>query len=272
MDTILSDVISRIPEEINLPVILRFIALCAAGALVMGFINRFILGKRSQLNHAVSSAMGILFIYVLTVAIYSVNPWNFARFLPPLPFVTFYGERMTVFSFRGAELSAVCEHVLSLLILAFLVNLLDSFIPKGEKIGPWYLYRLLTVAISMALHGVVSWLSTSYIPGFLITYAPMILLGVLGALLLLGASKVVLGLILTAVNPIIGGIYAFFFSHDVGKQLTKAVVTTAILCVLVFLIDHFGYSVISVSAAALVAYIPLILILLVLWYILGHVL
>jgi hypothetical protein len=156
--------------------------------------------------------------------------------------------------------------------LAFLVNLADRWLPKGENIFSWLFFRCLTVLLGMVMHFVAVWLLTTYLPADFMTYAPMILLGVLGALLLLGASKVVLGLILTAVNPIIGGIYAFFFSHDVGKQLTKAVVTTAILCVLVFLIDHFGYSVISVSAAALVAYIPMILILLVLWYILGHVL
>ena len=91
-------------------------------------------------------------------------------------------------------------------------------------------------------------------------------------MLLLGAAKVVLGLVLTAVNPIIGGIYAFFYSHAVGKQLTKAVVTTLLLCGIVFLVGYFGFTVIGISTAVLIAYIPLILALLVLWYLLGHLL
>ena len=272
MDKILSDLQSYIPVEIDFPMMLRFVALCAAGALVMGIFNRFVLGKRSELNHAVSSAMGILFIYAVTIVIYSFNPGNIARFLSPLPFVTFSGDIMVIFSFTSASLPEICANVLSMIILAFLVNLLDTFIPKGKKIIGWYLYRLLTVVMAMVLHFVVSWLFNAYLPGVLVTYAPIILLGVLGAMLLLGAAKVVLGLVLTAVNPIIGGIYAFFFSHAVGKQLTKAVVTTLLLCAIVFLVGYFGFTVIGISTAVLIAYIPLILALLVLWYLLGHLL
>lgn len=272
MDKILSDLQSYIPVEIDFPMMLRFIALCAAGALVMGIFNRFVLGKRSELNHSVSSAMGILFIYAVTIVVYTFNPGNLAKFLSPLPFVSFSGDRMIVFSFGAASLPEICTQVLSMVILSFLVNLLDVFIPKGKKIIGWYLYRFLTVLMAMALHFVVSWLFNTYLPGVLVTYAPMILLGILGAMLLIGVAKVVLGLVLTVVNPIIGGIYAFFFSHAVGKQLTKAVVTTLILCAVVFLVNHFGYTVISITTAALAAYIPLILVLLVLWYLLGHVL
>ena len=272
MDKILSDLQSYIPVEIDFPMVLRFIALCAAGALVMGIFNRFVLGKRSELNHAVSSAMGILLIYAVTIVVYSFNPGNLARFLSPLPFIRFSGDKMIVFSFSAAGLPEICSNVLSMVILAFLVNLLDTFIPKGKKIIGWYLYRFLTVVMAMVLHFVVSWLFSAYLPGVLVTYAPMILLGVLGAMLLLGAAKVVLGLVLTAVNPIIGGIYAFFFSHAVGKQLTKAVVPTLLLCAIVFLLGHFGITVISISTAALTAYIPMILVFLVLWYLLGHVL
>ena len=36
--------------------------------------------------------------------------------------------------------------------------------------------------------------------------------------------------------------------------------------------EYFGYTVISITAAALMTYIPLALILLVLWYLIGHVL
>lgn len=272
MDTILSDLQSYIPAQIDFSTVLRFIALCAAGALVMGIFNRFVLGKRSELNHAVSSAMGILFIYTVTIVIYSFNPGDLARFLSPLPFVTFSGDKLVIFSFASASVPQICSQVLSLVILSFLVNLLDAFIPKGKKLIGWYLYRFLTVIMASALHFVCSWLSSTYIPGVLVTYAPMILLGILGAMLLLGAAKVVLGLVLTAVNPIIGGIYAFFFSHAVGKQLSKAVVTTLILCAVVLLLNYFGYTVIGISMTALTAYIPLILVLLVLWYLLGHLL
>ncbi len=272
MESILSDLQSYIPAQIDFAMVLKFVALSAAGALAIGLFNRLVLGKRSDLNHAVSSAMGILFVYAVTIVIYSLNPGKLAQYLTPLPFIRFSGDKLVIFSFFTASLPEICRHVLSLLILSFLVNLLDSFIPKGKKFLGWYGYRFLTVIMAMALHFVVSWLFGTYLPGFLVTYAPMILLVLLGALLLLGAAKVVLGLVLTVVNPIIGAIYAFFFSHAVGKQLSKAVVTSALICALVLVVDYLGYTVISVSVTALVAYIPVILVLLALWYLVGHVL
>ena len=46
----------------------------------------------------------------------------------------------------------------------------------------------------------------------------------------------------------------------------------AILCAVVFLMEYFGYTVILITGTALLAYIPLATIMLVLWYLIGHVL
>ena len=43
------------------------------GTLLLSVFGRFIFGKRSALNHAVSSAIGILFIYMLTVILRSAG-------------------------------------------------------------------------------------------------------------------------------------------------------------------------------------------------------
>ena len=91
-------------------------------------------------------------------------------------------------------------------------------------------------------------------------------------MMLVSLANVVLGTLLIAVNPIVGAIYAFFFSNKVGQQLSKAVLTTALLCCVFGLLEHFGYSVILISFSALPAYIPLVVSLLLLWYLVGHAL
>ena len=58
----------------------------------------------------------------------------------------------------------------------------------------------------------------------------------------------------------------------IGKQLSKAVFTSGIICGVVFLLGYFGCTVICVSAAALSAYIPLAIVLLLLWFLIGWVL
>lgn len=262
----------RLPAQIDLSAMLPLILLFAAGSLILGVLGRVILGKRSSLNHSVSSAMGILLIYAVTVVVYTFKPWNLSQLLSPLPFAAFSGEYLVLFSFETAPLSAICAQVLSMLILAFLVNLLDSLIPKGESVLSWYLLRFVTVALAMVLHLIVNWASSTYLPDVLVTYAPIILVGVLLATVLLGLISVILGLVVGTVNPILGGVTAFLFNSLIGKQLAKAVLTTILLTAVFYLLEHFGFTVIFIAESALIAYIPLAAALLVLWYLIGHVL
>lgn len=263
---------SYLPAGIELLPMLKFIGIFAFVSIFVGLLGRVVFGIRSDLNHAMSAVMGIFFIYALTIVIYTFNPQNLAQYLAPLPFVSFQGEKLFVFSFLNSDFPSICSQVLSMVVLAFLVNLLDTIIPKGKKAGTWYLLRLLTVVLAIVLHAAVTWAIDTYLPGALTLYAPMILLAVLLALLLLGAAKFLLGLVLTVANPILGALYSFFFANIIGKQITKSVLTTVVLCVVVYLLEHFGYAVISIAATALGVYIPLIFVLLVLWYLLGHIL
>ncbi len=264
--------ISLIPAELDFVTMAKFLLIFSAGSLVMSLLGRVMLGKRSSLNHSLSSVMGILFIYAVTIVVYTFKPWNLENFLSPLPFVSFSGEYLVIFPIQGAQFPALCSQILSLVILAFLVNLLDSFIPKGDDPVSWYLWRFVTIVLAMGLHLVVHWAIGEYLPEVLVTYAPMILLILLISTLLLGVVNLVLGLVLTVMDPILGAIYAFFFSNIIGKQLTKAVFTSAILCVIFFLMEYFGYTIICISITSLGAYIPLAVVSLVLWYLIGHLL
>ncbi len=261
-----------IPTDIDWMTVLKFTLIFALGSLILGSLGRIVMGKRSGLNHALSSAMGILCMYVVTVVILSFNVTQLTQFLAPLPFVAFSGEYMMVMPFHGADITAVCAQILSMVILSFLVNLLDTFIPKGKTVVGWYALRFLTVILAMGGHYAVTHLLTAFLPDVLVTYAPMILLGILAVLLLLGVLKVVLGLVLTVASPVLGAIYSFFFSNIIGKQLGKAVLTTVVLTAVFALMEYFGYTIICIAQTALGAYIPLIFVLLVLWYLIGHLL
>ena len=272
MDFSLSQLTSILPIQIDFSSMVKFIGAIVAGALVLGLMARIVYGKHSSLNHAISSAMGILFVYVATIVVYTFNPAGLSRFLAPLPFVTFSEDYLYILSLTGAGLSTLCEHALSLIVLAFLVNLIDHFIPKGKKLIGWYIHRFLGVGLSIGLHYLVTWASHKFLPGVLVTYAPIILLSILLISLLLGVLKGILSLVLIVINPIIGAVYAFFFSNILGKQLSKAVLTSGLICGVIYALEHWGYSVICISAAALISYLPLLIVLLLLWYLIGHLL
>lgn len=268
MDTI-TQMLSSI--DFSWDVFIKAAAILAVGTILLGAIGRFAFGKRSTLNLSVSSAIGILFIYAVTVVLYSAGA-RFQSFIAPLPFATFSGTQMLLFSFAASDYTVICTQVLSMIILAFLANLFESIPPKGKNFIGWLFCRCLSIVLAMAAHLVVTWAFTTYLPQGLVTYAPTILLALLILLLLVGALKLVVGAVLATVNPLIGAFYTFFFATIVGKALTKAVLTTAILSAIVMALNYIGCTVISIASAALIAYIPLLIVLLIVWYITSRLL
>lgn len=259
-----------VPRSMDLMVMLKFVLIFMTASLAVGILSRIILGRQSDLNHTLSCSMGILLIYVITVFVYTFRPWNLEQFLSPLPFAAFWGEHLLILPFHGTSFSALCSHILSLVILSFLVNLMDTLLPQGERIVTWYILRGLTVVLSMLLHLAANWAINVYCPQLLVAYAPTALVVILAALLLISVAKVVLGIVLTIANPIIGAIYSFFFSNKIGKQLSKSVLSTILICGLFYLMEYFGYTVINISTSALIAYLPLLFSLFILWYLLGY--
>lgn len=272
MKIMLDKLSQYLPDNFELSEFIPLALIVLAGLLVLALLGRVCFGKRSGLNHSVCSAIGILFVYAVTIIIYTFQPANLGRFLSPLPFVSLHEEYLLLFSFSGSEFPAICYQVLNMTILAFLANVIDSWIPAGKNVFHWLLLRFVTVALAMIAQLITTSLLTAYLPGLLVSYAPIILVVILLALVLMTALKVVLGLVLTAVNPIFGAVYAFFFSSLLGKMLGRAMVTTFLLSAVVWILEYMDFGIICISAAALAAYLPLVLILLVLWYVLWHLL
>lgn len=256
--------------ELNWPELLKTGGILLLGCLLIGLFGRFIFGKKSAVSCAVSSAFGIIFICALTVVLRSLELE--ARWTPPLPFVSFGAESMVFFDFLSADYKEICAQLLSMAVLAFLISLLDTWLPRKENFFAWLFFRCLTVVLAYGLHIVVTWLLGRYLPGVVVTYAPVILLALLVLMMLTGALKIVVGALVATVNPIIGALYTFFFANIIGKQISKALFTTALLAGLVLLLRYLGIAALCIAQSALVAYVPFLLILIALWYLLSRIL
>lgn len=271
MDEIMELLQSLVPQNFNMETFLKAAIMLCIGSLVLGFLGRLVFGKKSVLNQSVSSTIGILFIYAVTIVIYSYGI-DLKFLVSPLPFVTISGDYLSLFSVVGADYVAICGQLLNTIILAFLVNLVNSWMPKGKKLLGWLFFRCLSVVGAMLLYAVVNNLLTAFLPEGLLMWAPVILLGLLVLMLLVGALKLVVGAVLTAVNPLVAFLYTFFFANVVGKMLSKAMLTTLLISGLVYALNYIGVTGIFIGAAALAAYIPLLIVLLVLWYVIGYLL
>ncbi len=271
MDAILQTIQSWIPESFDFQSFLMAALMLCGALLILGFIGRAIFGRNSVLNQSVSASIGIIFIYALTVVFHSVGI-NLKLLMSELPFVTISQEYLHIFSFIGTDYVTICGELLDMVILAFLVNLVNCIMPKGKKLFGWLFFRVLSVLLAMVLHTLVCGILNAFLPEGLLTWAPVILLALLVIMLLTGALKVVVGVAIGTVNPLIGFLYTFFFSNLVGKQLSKAVLTTAMLSALIVGLNYMGITAIYIGAAVLTAYIPLLIALLALWYVIGRLL
>lgn len=269
---ILIDTAYYLPTQLDFVTVTKFLLFFGMSALVICTLGRIVLGRHSSLNHSVSCVMGILFVYAVTVVAYSLFPPEFRQRLAPLPFVTFSKDYLLILQFGKVKFAVMCREILSMIMLAFMINLLDTLIPKGKTVLGWFILRFLAVLLAIAAHNAASQALNTYLPDLLVLYAPTVLLFVLLAMLVLGFMNAILGLFLVIVNPVIGALYTFFFSNIIGKQVTKAFFTSAILVAIFYLLDHSGYTVISLSLSGLTGYIPLTVVSLLLWYLIGHIL
>ena len=93
------------------------------------------------------------------------------------------------------------------------------------------------------------------------------LVAVLAVALAVSLFNPLLCVLATVANPVIGLLYTFFFSNTIGKNLTRAVLSAALLCILFYGMDYYGFSVISIQTDALLKYSPFALALLGVWYV-----
>lgn len=250
---------------VDLPAYIKIGLILVAGSLLLSGINRFIFRKQTIIGYAVSSSIAIIFIYVLMVVILTM--FSELHFLvTPLPFASLTNEAISFFRFADSGFSTIAAQLLSMIILAFLVNLTEMILPRGNNLFGWIFWRVLTVSIGFLLHFLATALSYKYLPQGIILYAPVILFCILLIMLLTGTLKILVGLLLATVNPLIAALYTFFFATVIGKQVTKAVLTTAVLSGVLLLLEKLGIASLSLMPGALIAYLPFLLILIVVWY------
>lgn len=269
MQYTLNHLSSLIGLDTDLILIGKTLLIGAAVVIIAAFIFKLLFGKNSGLNRVIRAVIGILFFYACMIMIYTFNPAGLAHYIPPLPFLAFSGSDVYLFQFVSSSFPVICSQILSMILLAFVYLVIDDFMPNGVRLY-WLLYRILTIIMAMALHYLVTWFLRLFLPAMLVVYAPTVLLAVLIIFLFLGVLKVILGLVLAVVNPLLGGIYAFFFASKLGRSLSRAVLASLILSALVYFVTSLGYYAFSVAPSALITYGPAAAILLLVWFVIGH--
>ncbi|MCD7860015.1 MAG: hypothetical protein LUH51_07650 [Firmicutes bacterium] len=266
MDSILAFLQNLLPADFDISSFSLTAASICLAALAIAGLGRLIFGKCCLLCRSVSALIGILFIYVLTVTIHTLS-LNLEFLLSPLPFVSISGQTLQILSIAGADYTAVCGEVLSMLVLAFLVNVLNGFLDRGKRVLSWLCFHVLAVVLGMAVHTAVSYLARTLLPADIPTYAPAILLGILVIAFILALLKLIFGVVFA---PLVA-VWGFFFDSTGGQYLSRAMLTTALFTGGIYALGCFGCTALNVGESALGAYVPFLAVLLGLWYLIGKI-
>ena len=236
-------------------------------SLGFGMIFRLFFGARCTVNRSISGFLGVLFIYAVTVTIYTLKPWNFNQYLSPLPFAIFRNDILILSFSACSTFSLLAAQLLSLIVLCFIIHLLNFALPAGRSFLGWLFFRIIAVVLGIFLNLAANWALNTFLPGVIADSAPMVLLGVLIAALLISLFNPLLCIFFTIANPIVGLLYTFFFSNTVGKNLTRAVLSAALTCALFYLMEYAGFGVINITGRALLTYAPFAAVLLGIWFV-----
>ena len=222
--------------------LLGILILCIACFILAGLL-RMIFGKKGVTVKAVSAVLDLMILYCAVLVLYLQVP-AFSNYLTTLPFLAFFDDRIVLMSILDADRLTLCINLIHLVILTFLFGLLEDLLPQGKNLIVWILLRLLSIVIVYIGFGVLCWASNAFLPGFLITYAPTILLALLAVFLAVTVFRWLFGLLLGITGgPIIGAIYTFFISNIVGKQLTKAALSCGLLWGIVYFLNYRGFTI-----------------------------
>ena len=276
---IVIDLTSIMPPTIRFFSTVIFLILFTVVVLIYSGGCRFILGKNTAFNHAISSAIGIMMVYALIATVASIFPGRLFENELLLPFATFERETMNLLTYHGewASVPKICIHVLWMFLLAYMVNVLDDRLPPGTTLLGWFLFRTVGIILGTLAFWGSRWLilkvyngyMDGWIPETLLEYIPVVFVGALVIMILMGLMKLLLIATLFRVNLLFGGLYSFFFDHKDGKPITRAVFTTQILLIVLWFFEKLGYGYIPLQNSSLDGLIPFVIWMAITWFIVG---
>lgn len=250
-------------------VALTKLGLCyAISVCILGGLLQLIFGKGSSAVKAVFSCIHIALMYLCAMVLFSLAP-GIRSILSPLPFVTVHSDSIALWDITALRSAEFFPAMLQLFLLAFLVNLLEDLVPRGNQILSWYFFRLLTACSALACYCVISILINRYAPQVFGQWAAPILVASWLLIGILGLSKGLLTLIAAAFGPVLGVLFAFFFTNLVGKQFTKSILTCLLTMAVLFELSRSGFSGFVFSQLSSAAFAPTFVVSLACLYLFG---
>jgi hypothetical protein len=239
----------------------------ALGSILLGVILRVACKKLKYIPQSASACFGIIFIYICAISLFGIKEGHSNVILEALPFFEVISDYGSIFELMHTDFNIFFNEVIRMFFLAFTVNFLQDITRcASRKFLMWYFFECVVVFAAMLINFAITYAAQKYLPQNLIIWTPKLVFILLGILLLLLLLKTIFKTALFFANPIFTGIFSFLTGTLIGKTLTKSFITTVGLSAVVVIIDRLGFSLMGLSAVGISAFAPVIILLLLLWF------
>ena len=267
-------ILSLFPEGFKPMDMIKGLVYIIAVSVIIAVVTRLIHKKASQYNHALSSGMALMFMYMLLIQLRRLFPELIDPVLSKLPLIELNAEAGTIglYHFTAKEFLHGCTEYLYLFILCFCLIGLDDLIPDAKNAASWIVLQFVILSLSFVIYNFVIKCLNHFIPEMMDSFAPMILVSILLFMIFLGLLKVLLTLMLTAVNPLLAAVSAFFSGNKVGLALGKSVMCSIMLFAVSVFMTHQNFSVFRLEDLTLLVCFAPMFVMVILWFGIGHLL
>jgi len=221
------------------------LALC-----ILGGVLRLIFGKGSCVVLSVSACTQVALVYLCAACLYAQIP-SVRIAMPVLPFLDLRPDCLSLIDIPSMSAQNFFPSLLQLYILVLFVNLLEDILPRGQRLFSWILLRFLRVCCSLGMYMGVCALVSRFAPEIFGIWSGWILITIWLLIGLLGLSKGLLTLIAAVINPVLGLLFAFFFTNLFGKQMSKSILTCLLSVIIFSVLNEAGFSVFPISGISL---------------------
>lgn len=203
------------------------VALALIAVFILAGLARLALGEVSNVIPAAGSCVQLVLVGLIATALYAAFP-SLGQMLSQMPFLNLFANGFRLISPAQLEYNALFPALMRLFLLAFVINFWEELLPKSKKFVSWLLMRLFSAVGSLCCYFLLCGALQRYFPQIFNQWAMAIVLSILGCFCLLGICKGLLTLAAVVVHPLLGLLFSFFFSHVIGRALTRAVITCAL--------------------------------------------
>lgn len=197
---------------------------CSVVFFACGAFVRLISGKGNGFTQSAAVCLNMQFTYLLVIGLYVLLPFLRGR-LGELPFLHADSWQLRLTDLTQCADAELERGIVRLALLTTVSSILDAILPRPEKRRKRLLLRFGSAMLTVAIYSFACLLLESACPQVFGFWGMAAVAGLCLLILLIGVLHLLLKLVMAEDSKGLGGLYRFFYTRPVGRQILFGMLT-----------------------------------------------